>query len=387
MSASMFRRGEQAAAILIGSLLFLYWVIFPVVIGALAETRGYAEDRLGVLASLYSAGIFLATVSSMLWIQRINWVLLVKLGSVLTGLGFALLFLDDSFTVLAIGHVIASLGLGVAYAVVMATLGDQDKPARGYALVFFLQVAFGVSASSAMTLALTPTQIVTVSAALMIVVGGLCALLAHRLPARSRKVRARRPGAAGGLALPPLPVLLGLLAILLVFTGDAGVWIFLERIGNSRFGPEVGGFLVSVNLGAGACGSLTAAWISERFGYLWPMVVAIGFSIVSVAMMALGESVAILLAASFINGWSWNLGAAYRMGLVSKLDETGRFTVLIPAMQTLGNSLGPLLIGLLIVRGGYNLAFLTTAVLWTAAFAVYYPAWRAYKSLNNSGVQ
>jgi len=127
----MFRRGEQAAAILIGSLLFLYWVIFPVVIGALAETRGYAEDRLGVLASLYSAGIFLATVSSMLWIQRINWVLLVKLGSVLTGLGFALLFLDDSFTVLAIGHVIASLGLGVAYAVVMATLGDKDKPARG----------------------------------------------------------------------------------------------------------------------------------------------------------------------------------------------------------------------------------------------------------------
>ncbi len=375
-------------AILIGSLLFLYWVTLPVVIGALAETRGYAEDRLGLLASLYSAGIFLTTVSSMFWIHRVDWVILVKVGSLLTAIGFALLFINSSFTVLALGHVVASLGLGVAYAVVMATLGEQEQPARGYALVFFLQVALGVSVSALMTMALSYAQIVSFSAALMIMVGSVCVALAHRLPSGSRKVAGQDEGHLGisgrwGMALPPVPVLLGLLAILLVFTGDAGVWIFLERIGNARFGQEVGGLLVSVNLGAGACGSLSAAWVSERFGYLWPMVIAIVLSIVSVAMMAMENGVPMLMAASFVNGWSWNFGAAYRMGLVSKLDTTGRFTVLIPAMQTLGNSLGPLMVGYLIVQGGYSLAFLVTALLWIWAFGVYYPAWRRYREMNH----
>lgn len=379
------RRTEQAVAIVIGSLLFLYWVTMPVVIGALAETRGYAEDSLGLLASLYSAGIFLASVSSMLWIQRINWVLLVKLGSLLSALGFALLLLSNSFVTLAMGHLVASLGLGIAYVVIMAILGEQEHQARGYALVFFLQVVLGVSASTLMTLTLTYAQIINFSAALMVIVGVVCALLAQWLPDGSRKSSDANPPQGLAFSLPPLPVLLGLLAILLVFTGDAGVWIFLERIGSAQFGPEAGGLLVSVNLAAGACGSLTAAVVSERFGYLRPMVVAIGLSIVSVIMMAAAGSLWILVAASFINGWSWNLGAAYRMGLVSKLDVSGRFTVLIPSMQTLGNSLGPLLIGLLIVRGGYNLAFVTTAVLWLLAFAAYYPAWLRYREMLTHG--
>lgn len=380
------RGGELPIAILIGSLLFLYWVILPVVVGALADIRGYQEDALGALASLYAAGMFVTTASSMLWIQRANWVWLVRGGSALSATGFAVLFIDDSYAMLAIGHLIASVGLGLAYAVIMAVVGDQEHPARGYALVFFLQVVFGVSASAAMTTSLSSAQIVATSNVIMIGVGILCALLAGRLPQHSQKTApAPKPAElvqTGRTVLPPLPIVLGLLAILLVFTGDAGVWIFLERIGSARSSPEVGGLLVSVNLAAGACGSLTAAWVSERLGYLWPMVIAIGLSLVSVGMMAAAGSVAVLVVASFVNGWSWNFGAAYRMGLVSKLDVSCRFTVLIPSMQTLGNSLGPLMTGLLIVRGGYNLAFLVTAGLWVCAFAAYYPAWKHYKRMS-----
>lgn len=365
-------------AILIGSMMFLYWLIMPVVLGSLADSRGYAEDSLGVLASLYAAGTFITTTSSMLWIQRANWIWLIRGGALITIVGFVVVLSDDSFAALASGHFIASLGLGIAYAVVMALLGEEKQPARGYALVFFLQIVFGIAVSTLLTRNVEPVQVLPTVAVIMIFIGLSSALLAGRLPSSSSKMLQSTATLVKRTLLPPLPVVLGLMAILLVFVGDAGIWVFLERIGHAQHSTEVGGLLVSVNLGAGAVGSLTAVFLSERWGYLWPMAIAIALSVISVAMFSLMGSVPVLLAASFVNGWAWNFGAAYRMGLVSKLDTTGRFTVLIPSMQTLGNTLGPLMAGMLIVRGGYLVAFTVTALLWIAAFVSYYPAWRSY---------
>ncbi|WOJ97765.1 hypothetical protein R0137_04115 [Congregibacter brevis] len=378
----MMKLPQPAAlfAILIGSLMFLYWLVMPVVMGSLADSRGYAEDSLGVLASLYAAGTFITTTSSMLWIQRANWVWLIRAGALISIAGFSVVLLDDSFMALALGHFVASLGLGISYAVVMALLGDEKQPARGYALVFFLQIVFGIAVSTLLTQTLEPVQILPTMAATMTGIGLLAMLLAGRLPTSSVKLATPELAELKLPRLPPWPIVLGLLAILLVFIGDAGIWIFLERIGHAEHSTEVGGLLVSVNLAAGAVGSLTAVFLSERWGYLWPMAIAIGLSVLSVAMFSAMGSVSILLAASFVNGWAWNFGAAYRMGLVSKLDRTGRFTVLIPSMQTLGNTLGPLMAGMLIVQGGYVVAFIVTALLWIAAFIAYYPAWRTFKS-------
>lgn len=367
-------------AIVIGAMMFLYWLVMPVVMGSLADSRGYAEDSLGVLASLYAAGTFITTTSSMLWIQRANWVWLIRGGAMVSIAGFAVVLTGDSFTALALGHFLASLGLGIAYAVVMALLGDEQQPARGYALVFFLQIVFGIAVSTLLTRFFEPAEVLPTMALAMIGIGIVCMFLAGKLPIASVKIQTFEVAQLTLSLLPSWPIVLGLLAILLVFIGDAGIWIFLERIGHAEHSTEVGGFLVSVNLGAGAVGSLTAVFLSERWGYLWPMAIAIGLSVISVAMFSAMDSVPILLAASFINGWAWNFGAAYRMGLVSKLDSTGKFTVLIPSMQTLGNTLGPLLAGMLIVQGGYLVAFTATALLWIAAFVAYYPAWRTFKA-------
>ena len=176
-----------------------------------------------------------------------------------------------------------------------------------------------------------------------------------------------------------LPVILGLVAIILVFTGDSGVWVFLERIGAEHHSREFGGTLVSINLAAGAVGSLTAAWLGERWGYLWPMLIAILLSQVSLLLFLPRELGPSLIIASFVNGWAWNFGAAYRMALVARLDTSGRYTVLIPSTQTLGNTLGPALTGYILVSWGYDTAFLLIACLWLAALTFYYYAWRTLK--------
>jgi predicted MFS family arabinose efflux permease len=366
-------------AIVIGSLLILYWLVMPVVVGSLADDRNLAQDQVGYLASVYSGGLCLSTFASIFWIRKVSWVWLVKLGSLGVIAGFCIVQLSGSFPSLLMGHAIASFSTGIAYAVTMALLGDSNHPARNFALLFFLQVVLGTTVNSVLPVVSSPTDTLALCARSMMVVGVFCILFAHWLPRRGCKTDQPGSSTPGQQRRYLLPVALGLTAIILVFTGDSGVWVFLERIGADQHSREFGGTLVSINLAAGAVGSLTAAWLAERWGYLWPMLIAIALSLASLLLFMPRESGASLIIGSFINGWAWNFGSAYRMALVARLDSSGRYTVLIPATQTLGNTLGPALTGYILVHRGYGLAFTIIAGLWLAALLFYYSAWRYLK--------
>jgi predicted MFS family arabinose efflux permease len=375
---------NSALAIVLGSILFTYWLILPVVLGAYSDNYGLQEDRLGTLASIYSLGIFITTLTSTLWITRFPRKSQVTVGALLSALGFWLLLehaTGDDLTLLY--HFISSLGLGIAYAAMMAVLADSTNPTRSFALLFFLQVVVGVVGSQILTRGVSTEHMLYVVYASMAAIGVLSALLATKFQEPDGASRAFASPLMSSQWTPPLPIVLGLLSILLVFTGDAGVWVFLERIGSAVDDRELGGSLVSINLSAGAIGSLTAAWLANRLGFLWPMIIAIGLSVLSVAMLNLSTSGLALLTASFINGWAWNFGAAYRMALVSHLDGERRFVALIPAMQTLGNAIGPSVVGAIIVWASYSAAYWLVAVLWLAALVIYYPAWKAYQSSSN----
>lgn len=365
--------------ITIGSLLLLYWLVMPVVLGSLADTRGLREDQLGWLASCYSAGICAATFASIFWIRSLSWRSLVRVGATGVAIGFAVIINADGFVSLLVGHAIASLFTGIAYAVVMVLLGDSLNPARNYALVFFLQVFLGMGANLGLSLLVDAQLILRFAAGSMIIMSLICVVLASRVPVGGNRAPTGDAKAANQVPRIVLPAIATLAAIVLVFTGDSGIWVFLERIGADSFNRAFGGQLVSINLAAGAIGSLSAAWLAERWGYLWPMVIAIGVSLFSLLLfLADGYRIALILA-SLLNGWAWNFGAAYRMALVAKLDGTGRYTVLIPCMQTLGNSLGPAMTGLLLVSGSYSLGFSVIAVLWVTALIFYYFGWQGLR--------
>jgi predicted MFS family arabinose efflux permease len=362
--------------IIIGSLLMMYWLVMPVVVGSLADSRGLGSDQLGLVASVFSGGFFLATFASMLWIRRVSWVWLVKLGSLGAMGGYALLLAEPGFPLLVVAHGVASFFSGIAYGVTMALIGDSRHPARNYALVFFVQVVLGMLANPLLPYFTEPAATMRLSAQCMIALCACCVLLAHLLPQRGCKNGAPTETTKLEAGIPNMwPVFAGLFAIVLIFTGDSGIWVFLERIGAEQFSREFGGTLVSINLVGGAVGSLSAAVLAERWGYWSPMLLAVFISLVSLLLFALFDSRSGLLLASLVNGWAWNFGSAYRMGLVARLDTSGRFTVLIPSMQTLGNTLGPLLMGALLVLGSYASAFITIGGLWLVALGIYYYAW------------
>ena len=375
-------RKTTRVAIAIGSLMFTYWLILPVALGAYADLYGFVESELGYIASSYSMGIFITTLLSALWINRVGHILQIISGSLVTSIGFLALYLLPATEVSVIAvHFLTSIGLGITYAVVMILLADSADPTRAYALLFFTQVILGVVGNTLLTRWLNLDNTLPVIYLFMSAIGILCAQLG-RCTVRLRGSQIRSGTTLSTFAFrPSLPIALGLASILLVFTGDAGVWVFLERIGSSILDRELGGNLVSINLLAGAMGSLTAAVVSNKMGYLVPMIIAIALSIISIAILNLASAPLLLLTGSFINGWAWNFGAAYRMALVSELDRDRQFVALIPAMQTLGNALGPLLVGSIIVWSSFTAAYWMVATLWILAMLCYYPAWQAHQSM------
>lgn len=375
-------RKTTRIAIAIGSLMFTYWLVLPVALGAYADLYGFVESELGYIASSYSMGIFITTLLSALWINRVGHILQIISGSLVTSIGFLALYLLPSTEVSVIAvHFLTSIGLGITYAVVMILLADSADPTRAYASLFFTQVILGVVGNNLLTRWLNLDNTLPVIYLFMSAIGILCAQLG-RFTVRLRGSQIRSGTTLSTFTLrPSLPIALGLASILLVFTGDSGVWVFLERIGSSILDRELGGNLVSINLLAGAIGSLTAAVVSNKMGYLVPMIIAIALSIISIAILNLASAPLLLLTGSFINGWAWNFGAAYRMALVSELDRDRQFVALIPAMQTLGNALGPLLVGSIIVWSSFTAAYWMVATLWILAMLCYYPAWQAHQSM------
>jgi len=181
-----------------------------------------------------------------------------------------------------------------------------------------------------------------------------------------------------------MPIIYGLLAIILVLTGESAVWAFMERIAvENGLGSAMGVRAVFFSLMAGAVGSALAAIIAARFGRLTPMTIATILSLFSlVVFAAFGGSVAFIIAA-MIYGAAWNFGAAYRMGLVASSDQSGKWTTLIPAFQMLGAIIGPIIAGQIAAKAGFRVVFLFSGAVWILAFIAFVLAIRAAKTVSS----
>ncbi len=371
-------------ASLISALVVLYWQFMPVVLGSVAEARGYSESELGFLASAYAGGLFLTTLSGVFWVRRYDWKVLIRAGSFISALAFIVPIIDVSYEVLLVCHLLASLGGGLGYGVTLSLLGDTKDPARNYAISFFAQVALGIVATLALSNIESPILALNSGFVLMAVVMLLNIYLARYIPRKGLKTGRLQDIEPGTIVPRKFAIPCLLLAVVLVFTGDGAIWAFLERIGAAVDSRSLGGSLVTASLIGGVFGSLAGGVLGIRWGYILPMTVAIGVSILSVFMFAVLKQPGELILAALINGFGWNFGIAYRMGLVAELDVTGRYTVLVPSMQTLGNTIGPASAGILIDMGGFNYAYYFASAGWLLALALYLVSHREYTLIRRT---
>lgn len=350
---------KKVPRIFVVSLIWLSLVaalianIQPIFLGALAETFSLSGRQVGFIGGAELGGSCLASLSAAYWFPRLQ-LRKVAFFAISVGLAgnLATSWVADYSQLLMVRFAIGLLGSGVLYAMTLGLIGQLENPDRVIAIAIIFQVLSLAVGMATVPLLMARWQLpgVTTGLALLFATGFF---LLHLLPQRLEPQEA--PEAASG-DLKFLPS--ALLASLIVFSAGLGsVWAFMERIGSSSgFAMSDIGNALAVSGLLGGMGALVAAMLGNRLGRLTPIAFALSLEMVTCLLLATRSDWYSYLTAIALFNFCWNLTLPYLMGAIATADLSGRFMVLIPAAQSGGYALGPVLVGLLMVGDGYQVA-------------------------------
>ncbi len=360
-----------AGAVVIVVLGLAMYMVEPLYVGALADSLGFDSRRIGLLVGLEIASVLVVTLAAPWWLARSNPKVMAFVAVAAMLAGNALSLAADSFAGLAACRMLVGFaGSGPAYTLGMRLLAAQRHPERAYSIAVLAQVGYAAVGLAAMPYFLASGGTNTLF--LLWLVMALIALpFLRRLPARLPTRGADVPS-GGAARAPRARVELGI--VLLWNVGLGALWAYVDRIGRemSLDGATIG-FALSTGMVVGMLASAQAAWMSDRFGTRWPLWVMIAAHLAVFA--ALGTELAgwMFVAALWVFNYTWNLSLPYLLGSIARADASGGAAALIPAAQTAGNTLGPLLGGLIAAGGDYTRVLLVPVachLLMAAALVV-----------------
>lgn len=355
-----------------------FWL--PALLGTLHD--GYGMDAVA-LGQLAFSGVFgflcaclFASTKSIVQLRR--WVLAGCALLVTAHLSLMMLAPAVPFIML---QPLAGLGAGIGFGYVLKLCGASAHPTRnfgiltasisgmmmiGFQAVGYLMSAYGMRDGMPDPLAVRQVVKMIFGSYAGFAVLAVVLLLANRCPAPKLTIGAVASGRRGsGLLL-----CLGLGAVALSFMGQGGIWAFLQILGTSHGFPVAGvANAMSAFAIMGVAGSLVAAVV--------PAPVSRSL-LISMATIVLWAGLYALFAPASLNwyivgcaigGFYWNFALPLMLGILARIDPSGRGAVLGGSMASLGSAFGPLLAGLVMHDGAFERVGWLVASLCAAGVA------------------
>lgn len=327
-----------AAAILAGMVAMSVLNVLPVLVGVMADRMGLDSRQAGLIASADVSGLTLGSLLCSLLRGRSMRLIGIS-GLALLALCNAVTMFVHGFELLAVVRFVAGFGGGFALAICYAVLGAGDQ-ARDFAIFNVGQIAIGwLGTLFAPSLLAFGWQGVFAALAALAAAAALAGVfLPHHVPHASQLAGIKSVRWPAGAFISAATVA----SVLLYFTGQGGVWAYLDRMGAVRsFSTETITQALSWGMFAGMAASVIATWLDVRRGMVLPLV--IGFAITTVGLVELWflSSTAAYLAASVVFIFGWNLLVPYQFAAVAKVDGDGTLAMLASTATLAGFALGP----------------------------------------------
>jgi predicted MFS family arabinose efflux permease len=362
-----------AAAVYVSIVGVFALMIMPIVPGVLISQLGFSgEAAVGVISAEVVGGA-LASILAMFWISRINWriaalcsVLVVVIGNVVS------VFITDATTLTFVRFLVGLLGQGTAFVIGISMIQSTTDPDKNFGFVIAAQVAFGV-------LALLSLQRIVIGfdsvggvyiplAALAIIGLPLIRKLATGFEAQPDQADQKQ---AGSVFLP----VAGLLVMLIWCIGLGSMWAFVSLIGEAGGLDAVDAQLaLAVSSGVAILGAIGAAALAGKgVGRFMPVTIAL-LAQAGMAWFLQGEMnwLEMAIKASIFQIF-WNMTGPFIMGAIASSDTSGKVSVLIPAAQTAGFSIGPVIALEFMADGSLLAANVTTIVCCLIALVLFIP--------------
>ena len=350
----------------------------PVISTAWVTKLGFTEVEVGRVAGMDLGGLSAGAIVAAWVINHMNRRLIVFIGIFLAALanGLCLKYVDYE-TVLWL-RFLAGFGSGMYTAVAMAVFGTSIRPALAYNLMLF-SFAF----SQALEMRILPQLSMNGIYWVFIV----CFLLT--LPflgwiksyPKPRSIETKPETTNKNNSSKPLLAWVCLFAIFLTYINIGAYWTYIELAAlDGNTDPElVGEVLVWASL-CSLLGCLIATLLSNRFGLLRPLLIALFTMATGVGMLAFGINEPKFLMSVFTFNLLWIFTDVYQMGALANFDHGGNYAAYLPAAQGLGQIVGPnIAASLLAINLGYSSVFI---MCWTAAMSAMLIYWLLYRYLR-----
>ena len=359
----------------IGTISLMPLLVLPAMIGTLVDETALSEAQAGWSASLNFFGGAAAALAMALRMHHLDLRRVAILAFTVAALGdLASAFTGNHATVFLLIRLVAGIGAGAAYTVVVAAFARLPDVDRGYGL--FVTLQFIVSGLGLYALPVYSEVLGVEGMFLSIAALDVTGLAMTRfLPGRAIDA----PGFSGLKTelhvLLAWATLLGALGFAIFEAANTAQFTYVERLGVSLAltDQQVGSALLIASL-AGIPGAFVIVLLGSRFGRVAPLTLGIALSICGLLTLITGDSFASYLLGTSLMGFSWAFCLPYIQGLLAELDPHGSAVAAGSASSTIGGSIGPGLAALAVGGGSYTRVLGLSICLLLAALASFWLA-------------
>ena len=352
--------GAVVAAAATGTAAVIVFALLPIISGVMAESYVLKDTQIGEISASYFSVYALVALSSGLWIRRINWRYMkhIGFGGMITGL--LICIFGTGFTTAKIALALTGLSAGILFPISLTLISDMVQTERNYAIKLSAEqlVPAGLLFLFATTLFAGYGHAELIGAILVLLV--ICWLASLRLPARGAERSAETKPTGSGLKL----AILSLIALAINFAGFAGLWAFMERLGNNQgFETSFINTWLGVGLVTSGIGPLGAVVFENRFGRMMPLVVASSASLMLLPMLTGNVSSGDFIAALVLLPLAYYFSITYMFAVVADADHNGRMAGQMSFALAVGAAVGPALFGLLKAEDGPVISVMAALIL------------------------
>ena len=351
----------------------------PVISTAWVTKLGFTEVEVGRVAGMDLGGLSAGAIVAAWVINRMNRRLIVFIGIFLAALanGLCLKYVDYD-TVLWL-RFLAGFGSGMYTAVAMAVFGTSIRPALAYNLMLF-SFAFSQALEMRILPQLSMNGIYWVFIICFLLTLPFLGWIKSYPKPRTQDTESMTTNKNN--SSKPLLAWVCLFAIFLTYINIGAYWTYIELAAlDSNTNPEL---VSEVLVWASLCsllGCLIATLLSNRFGLLRPLLIALFTMATGVGMLAFGINEPKFLMSVFTFNLLWIFTDVYQMGSLANFDHGGNYAAYLPAAQGLGQIVGPnIAASLLAINFGYSSVFV---MCWSAAMLAMLIYWILYRYLRD----
>lgn len=347
----------------------LFFLGLPVIMGVLAEDRGLTNAQLGAVASIAMGTTFVSSIFVTSIVARWRRRPIIAGALMLLAIGHGgFVWGGATFQALATFAILSGLGSGVCYSMSLGILSAARNSVRVFSILLFFQVIV-----TAIELAGFPwIARYAGSSGVFAVLSGLSIgslSLIRWVPEGEMQESGRVLGRLGTTTI--LAGGLCLAGVMFFYVSIGSLWTYLERVGVSLgLAPAFVGSALSIGNLLSLLGTVIAVTLAAKLGTQRALGLSLAALAAALAIMGGALGVPTYLVGTAVFFLCWNLIDILQATTISGLDRAGRVTALIPAAQSLGNTLGPAVAGTALQSGASYPTILTGTAMCVLAAAV-----------------